>query len=266
MLVDTHTHLYLNDFDADREEVLQRAFDAGVRRLLLPAVDSSSYAALRKMASDHPGACFAMAGLHPTSVDEGFESELAFVKHALAEDCCVAVGEIGLDLYWDTTFLSQQIDALRCQLEMACDAGLPVVLHLRSAKMPSDGDAYELFFSLWGEMAVSRRPATGVMHCFSGTVEQALRAVELGFYVGVGGVVTYKKSMMQQVVERLPVERMLLETDAPYLAPVPWRGKRNESAYVVEVARKVAGIKRVSYDAVAHQTTLNAERLFRLPR
>lgn len=286
-IVDTHTHIYLDDFDADRQEVVKHAIEAGVTRLLLPAVDSSSYDALLKMVSNYPGICFGMAGLHPTSVNTDFERQLAFVEEAISQSSIqiIAVGEIGLDLYWDTTFKAQQIEALRRQIILAQEYNLPVVLHIRSAKnkqqlagdaqttadsniQPSTfncNDAYELFFEIWNDLQsqyphLSKNP--GVMHCFSGTVEQALRAIELGFYIGVGGVVTYKNAELQQVAAAIPLQRILLETDSPYLAPVPYRGKRNESSYIVEVARKIAEIKHLSLETIAAQTTLNAETLF----
>lgn len=277
-LTDTHTHLYLEDYDDDRQAVVRRAVEAGVTRLLLPAVDSVSFDALHRMATDYPTLCFPMAGLHPTSVNAGFESELAFVEKVLADAAipCIAIGEVGLDLYWDAAFLTQQVEALRCQLAMAYARRLPVVLHLRSAKNQHDDspqhDAYELFFKIWDSflaehpvIANTEKPHAGVMHCFSGSVDQAIRAVQRDFYIGVGGVVTYKNAQLQHVVASVPLERILLETDAPYLAPVPYRGRRNESAYIVEVAKKIGEIKGVSLDEVAAQTSRNATLLFRLP-
>jgi TatD DNase family protein len=188
----------------------------------------------------------------------------------------VAVGEIGLDLYWDTTFIREQQEVLRRQLQFATEYQLPVVLHLRSAKkenlpntLSTTLDAYELFFDIWNGLQSEFQKAKnkkqnilGVMHCFSGTVDQAVRAIDLGFRIGVGGVVTYKNSLLQQVVSAIPIESIILETDAPYLAPVPHRGKRNESAYVADIARKVAEIKELSYDTVAEKTTQSAIQLF----
>jgi len=296
-LIDTHTHLYLDEYVDDRQSVLQRALKAGVSRLLLPAVDSSSFDALQSMVLSNPALCFPMVGLHPTSVDADFERELAFVEKTLNDNrmSYIAVGEVGLDLYWDTSFLPQQIEALRRQIEMARERDLPVVLHLRSAKKDNNSaasrlsafdapDAYELFFKIWDDLQLeksknillgehqSREPKSqasstvspGVMHCFSGSVYQALQAIGLGFFIGVGGVVTYKNAELQRVVEAIPLESILLETDSPYLAPVPYRGKRNESAYIVEVVNKIAEIKGCPVDQVAVQTTLNAETLFRL--
>ena len=246
--------------------------------MLLPAVDSESVDRLRKMVEDYPDICFPMAGLHPTSVTSDYERELALVKSQLkqADLDYVAVGEIGLDLYWDTTFIREQQEVLRRQLQFATEYQLPVVLHLRSAKkenlpntLSTTLDAYELFFDIWNGLQSEFQKAKnkkqnilGVMHCFSGTVDQAVRAIDLGFRIGVGGVVTYKNSLLQQVVSAIPIESIILETDAPYLAPVPHRGKRNESAYVADIARKVAEIKELSYDTVAEKTTQSAIQLF----
>jgi TatD DNase family protein len=257
---------------------VQRALQAGVKKMLLPAVDSESVDRLRKMVEDYPDICFPMAGLHPTSVTSDYERELALVESQLkqADLNYVAVGEIGLDLYWDTTFIREQEEVLRRQLQFATEYQLPVVLHLRSAKkenlpntLSTTLDAYELFFDIWNGLQSEFQKAKnkkqnilGVMHCFSGTVDQAVRAIDLGFRIGVGGVVTYKNSLLQQVVSAIPIESIILETDAPYLAPVPHRGKRNESAYVADIARKVAEIKELSYDTVAEKTTQSAIQLF----
>lgn len=246
--------------------------------MLLPAVDSESVDRLRKMVEDYPDICFPMAGLHPTSVTSDYERELALVESQLkqADLDYVAVGEIGLDLYWDTTFIREQQEVLRRQLQFATEYQLPVVLHLRSAKkeilpntLSTTLDAYELFFDILNGLQSEFQKAKnkkqnilGVMHCFSGTVDQAVRAIDLGFRIGVGGVVTYKNSLLQQVVSAIPIESIILETDAPYLAPVPHRGKRNESAYVADIARKVAEIKELSYDTVAEKTTQSAIQLF----
>ena len=246
--------------------------------MLLPAVDSESVDRLRKMVEDYPDICFPMAGLHPTSVTSDYERELALVESQLkqADLDYVAVGEIGLDLYWDTTFIREQQEVLRRQLQFATEYQLPVVLHLRSAKkenlpntLSTTLDAYELFFDIWNGLQSEFQKAKnkkqnilGVMHCFSGTMDQAVRAIDLGFRIGVGGVVTYKNSLLQQVVSAIPIESIILETDAPYLAPVPHRGKRNESAYVADIARKVAEIKELSYDTVAEKTTQSAIQLF----
>lgn len=262
VLIDTHTHLYSEEFDADRHEVMARALECGVSKILLPAVDSKEHSALMSMVDDYEGVCYPMMGLHPTSVDANYQSELAEVSRWLAEypERFVAIGEIGLDYYWDITYAAEQNEVLRCQLRWALERHLPVSLHLRNAK-DGESDAYYDFFHLIEKEFAEQQPG-GVLHCFSGTVKQASYAVSKGFYLGIGGVVTYKNSLMADVVAAVPIENIVLETDAPYLAPVPHRGKRNESAYIVEVARKVAAIKDLTLDEVARQTTQNAEKLF----
>lgn len=264
-LIDTHTHLYLDDFDADRDEVVRRAIDAGVDKLLLPAVDSLSVDRLRQMVTNYPGVCFPMAGLHPTSVTHDYEHELQLVEQQLRqpEADYIAVGEIGLDLYWDTACLTEQKEVLLRQLQLANQHRLPVVLHLRSPKEPTpDTDAYELFFTIWNTLMAETQNSPGVMHCYSGTIAQARQAVQLGFAIGVGGVVTYKNSVLQQVVADIPLENIVVETDSPYLAPIPHRGRRNESAYITDIVGKIADIKGLDEATVAQQTTQNALNLF----
>lgn len=275
-MIDTHTHLYLDDFDGDRDCAVSRALDAGVDKLLLPAVDSQSAARLRQMVTDYPSVCFPMVGLHPTSVTHDFESELLLVEQQLRQPDAdyIAVGEIGLDLYWDTTYLAEQQTVLKRQLRLADQYRLPVVLHLRSSKEPSpETNAYELFFNIWNTLSAEQQNpnslvsdkllnSPGVMHCFSGSVAQAQRAVQCGFAIGVGGVVTYKNALLQQVVTAIPLEHIVVETDSPYLAPVPHRGRRNESAYIPDIVRKIADIKGIDEATVAHQTTQNALALF----
>ena len=252
--VDTHTHLYDPAFDADRLEALLRALDAGVDRMLLPAIDSASVAAMRSLALTHPSHFRLMAGLHPTSVGEDFEAELEVVRCELRQPGIVAVGEIGMDLYWDRTFEAQQREVLRRQLLWAVERDLPVALHVRKA--------HNEVFALLRE--INRPSWRGVMHCFGGSLPEAHRALEMGFHLGIGGVVTFKNATMAEVVKAVPLERLLLETDAPYLAPVPHRGKRNESAYIPLVAAKVAELKGVTLDEVAAVTTASAETLFGL--
>ena len=252
--VDTHTHLYDPAFDADRLEALLRALDAGVDRMLLPAIDSASVAAMRSLALTHPSHFRLMAGLHPTSVGEDFEAELEVVRRELRQPGIVAVGEIGMDLYWDRTFEAQQREVLRRQLLWAVERDLPVALHVRKAHNEVFALLREINCPSW----------RGVMHCFGGSLPEARRALEMGFHLGIGGVVTFKNATMAEVVKAVPLERLLLETDAPYLAPVPHRGKRNESAYIPLVAAKVAELKGVTLTEVAAVTTASAETLFGL--
>ncbi|MCO6491588.1 MAG: TatD family hydrolase [Phaeodactylibacter sp.] len=251
-LIDTHTHLYLEQFDEDRDEMIQRALDSGVEQFFLPNIDSSSITKMLELEEAYPGRCFAMMGLHPCSVKEDYEEELAIVRDWLDERPFCAVGEIGIDLYWDKSFLEQQKEAFRIQAGWAKELGLPVVLHSR--------EATDILIGLVEEAKDER--LRGVFHCFSGTEEQARRIIELGFFLGIGGVVTFKNAGLDKVMEKIGLEHVVLETDSPFLAPAPYRGKRNESAYVRLVAEKLAAIKGVSFREVAETTSRNAGQLF----
>ena len=262
-LIDTHCHLYDEAFDSDRSEAVQRALDAGVGTMLLPDIDHSSTPRLDALAQSHPQHFRRMTGLHPTSVKEDYQAELSHVYSRL-QHCregqdslppIVAIGEIGMDLYWDRTYEKEQTDALRQQLEWAIEFHLPVALHIRKA--------HNEVFHLLRDMG---KPAgmQGVMHCFGGNVQEARKAVEMGFMLGIGGVVTFKNAGLADVVRDIPLDHLLLETDAPYLAPTPYRGKRNESSYLPIIAQKIAEIKGTTAAEVAAQTTANARILFRL--
>lgn len=253
-LIDTHTHIYDEAFDEDRDATVRRAIEAGVSTMLLPAIDSTTTQRQEQLVDNYPENFFEMAGLHPTSVKENFEEELKLVQQQLFHGTrkYVAVGEIGLDFYWDRTFEQEQIEVLRRQIEWAKELHLPIALHIRKA--------HNELFNLLKEL--NYKHYDGVMHCFGGSVQEAQKAIELGFHIGVGGVVTFKNATLANVVAAIPLEKILLETDSPYLAPVPHRGKRNESAFVVEVAKKIAEIKQLPLEAVAKQTTQNAKALF----
>ena len=262
MLTDTHSHLYAEEFDADRDDVVARAEQAGVRLILLPAIDKESYDRQEALAASRPDLFRQMMGLHPTSVGENYRSDLELAHDKLFSnpDKYIGIGEVGLDFYWDTTYRRQQIEALELQTGWAQELDKPIVLHLRNGKDGSaDTDAYAEVFRLLERCAYRGR---GIMHCFSGTMADAERAAELGFLIGIGGSLTYKKSTLPDIVRALPLESIVLETDSPYLAPVPYRGHRNESAYVSLVAQKVAEIKGLSPDEVAAATTTNACQLF----
>ena len=256
--IDTHSHLYEPEFDADRSEAVARAVAAGVDRLLLPAIDSESHERLFQMCRDYPDNCIPMMGLHPTSVNDNpaWREELALVgqyleKSPVGEFC--AVGEIGLDLYWSRDFREEQMEAFEQQIELALRYDLPIAVHTRSA---------------WEEMCevmegFRGRGVRGVFHAFSDGLESYRRLRECGdFIFGVGGVVTFKKSPLAEVVREIPLEELVLETDCPYLTPVPFRGQRNESAYIPYICAKVAELKGVTPEEVAAQTTENAERMF----
>ena len=261
--IDTHCHLYDEAFDADRDDVLRRALGAGVTTLLLPDIDSESTPRLDALVNTEFGnqnsemRLYAMAGLHPTSVKEDFEQELEQVHERLYQNpksSFVAVGEIGMDLYWDRTFEEQQCEVLRRQLLWAVELDLPVCLHIRKAHNEVFGLLRDLNRPMW----------RGVMHCFGGSVQEAQRAVEMGFHLGIGGVVTFKNAGLADVVKAVPLERLLLETDAPYLSPVPHRGQRNEPSYIPLIAQRVGDLRGVTLDEVAETTTVSARALFRL--
>ena len=262
MLTDTHSHIYAEEFDTDRDDVVARAEQAGVRLILLPAIDKESYDRQEALAASRPNLFRQMMGLHPTSVGEDYRSDLELAHDKLFSNPnkYIGIGEVGLDFYWDTTYRRQQIEALELQTGWAQALDKPIVLHLRNGKDGSaDTDAYAEVFRLLERCAYRGR---GIMHCFSGTMADAERAAELGFLIGIGGSLTYKKSTLPDIVRALPLESIVLETDSPYLAPVPYRGRRNESTYVSLVAQKVAEIKGLSPDEVAAATTTNACQLF----
>ncbi|MEK7254150.1 MAG: TatD family hydrolase [Bacteroidota bacterium] len=252
MLNDTHAHLYVEEFDADREAMLQRAADAGVSRFFLPNIDSTSIEAMLELERQQPEKCFAMMGLHPCSVKENYREELAIVQDWLARRPFCAVGEMGIDLYWDKTFLEQQKEAFRLQVEWAKELQIPIVIHSR--------DSLDICIELVKELKDSR--LRGIFHCFGGTLEQAQAIMDLEFYMGIGGVLTFKKAGLDEVLRYVPLDFLVLETDAPYLSPIPFRGKRNESAYVKLVAEKLSQVKETSLETVAAVTTVNAEKIF----
>ncbi|TXB63308.1 TatD family hydrolase [Phaeodactylibacter luteus] len=255
-LIDTHAHLYAGKFDADRAEMMQRALDNGIDRFFLPNIDRASIAGMLQLEESYPGQCFAMMGLHPCSVQEGYLEELAEVEHWLSSRPFCAVGEIGLDLYWDKSFFRQQQDAFRQQIRWAKALDIPIVIHSR--------DATEEVLAILEEEQDSR--LRGIFHCFTGSLEEANRIIALGFLLGIGGVVTFKNGGLDKVVAQLPLSSLVLETDAPYLSPAPYRGKRNESAYIRIIAEKVAEVLGVSLEAVARATTENAETIFNTER
>jgi len=251
-LTDTHTHLYLKEFDTDRAAMVSRAIAAGVENFYLPNVDSRTINDMLALEAAYPGQFHAMMGLHPCSVKEDYESELALVEDWLAKRPFCAIGEIGIDLYWDKSTLDIQIDAFRRQIGWAKKLGLPIVIHSR--------ESTELILDILKDEQDEK--LRGILHCFTGNDTQAAAAWSLGFYLGIGGVVTYKNAGLDKVVAELPLEWLVLETDSPYLTPVPNRGKRNESAFVRLVADKVAAIKNVDIQQVAAVTTHNAKNIF----
>ncbi|MCF8229705.1 MAG: TatD family hydrolase [Bacteroidales bacterium] len=251
-LTDTHTHLYLDAFDDDRNEVVQNAIDKGIKYMLLPNIDSTSRKGMLKLCKQFPDNCFPMMGLHPTSVKENYKEELALVEKELETGKYIAVGEIGMDLYWDKTFQKEQKEAFQQQIRLALKHDLPIAIHQR--------DSYEEIMEAMEEMDTSG--LTGVFHCFTGTREQAGKIIGMGFFLGIGGVLTFKNSKLEQVIKGIDLKHIILETDSPFLAPVPYRGKRNESTYVRLVANKLAEVKEMDVEEVAEQTTINAKKIF----
>ena len=254
MLIDTHTHIYVDAFDDDRDEAIKRAISAGVSQLILPAIDSKTTAIMHEVKRNYSDYVHLMMGLHPTHVGLNADEELTHVKEQLDAHSFVAVGEIGMDLYWDKTYQSQQQEAFYRQINWALAADLPIVIHCR--------DAFAPVFEVLESFKDAR--LRGVFHCFTGTKADAQRALELNFYLGIGGVVTFKNGKIDQFLSDFPIEKMLLETDSPYLAPTPYRGKRNESAYLPIVADKMAKLFDISVAEIARITSKNAKQLFDL--
>jgi TatD DNase family protein len=251
-LTDTHCHIYLPEFNTDRDSAMQQAFEAGVSRIFLPNVDTTTAAGLLALSDRYPDHCFPMMGLHPTSVNGGFESELEQILSMLDSRKFYGIGEIGIDLYWDTTYREQQEEAFRIQLGWASQRKLPVVIHTRSS--------HDETVSIIKKSGLLNM--TGIFHCFSGTVDQAKEITEMGFHLGIGGVSTFKNSNLSEVLPHIDTRWIVLETDSPYLAPVPFRGKRNEPSYLRNIAAKVAGIYGISLEEICQITTLNSKNLF----
>ncbi len=232
MIVDTHTHIFVSEFDADRDKVIERAQFEGVEKFVLPNIDSASIPALKKIVADYPDDMLPLMGLHPTSVKDNYLEELAIVKQELNNFKYYGVGEIGIDLYWDKTYLKQQQDAFQTQLQWAKEMKLPVSIHIR--------DAFDEVFEI---VEQEKSPdLTGIFHCFTGSLEQAIKAIDLNFYLGIGGVVTFKNGKIDKFLNQIPPQHIVMETDAPWLSPTPHRGKRNEPAYIKLVLEKLASI------------------------
>jgi TatD DNase family protein len=252
--VDTHAHIYLDDFKGDLDEVFGRAKKDGISTILMPAIDSSTHPAMLQTERSFPGSCRSMMGLHPCSVKDDYQKELDLVEDYLGQRKFVAIGEIGLDFYWDVSFKRQQYDAFQRQIGWALDHSIPIVIHSRNAVAECITVVREN----------QKGNLKGVFHCFSGTIDQAREIIALGFYLGIGGVLTYKNSGLDKVMSEIGLDNVVLETDAPYLTPVPMRGKRNESAYISIIAKKLAEVKNIPVDEIASITTQNAEKLFGL--
>ena len=252
--IDTHTHLFLPEFDTDRNQVIENAIRNNVYKFLLPNVDNHTINPLLDLCNQFPDNCYPMVGLHPTSVKENYKSDLEKIESLLNHQKFIAIGETGIDLYWDKTFFDQQQDAFIFQINLAKKNKLPIVIHARNS--------FNEIFSIL-ESRIDEN-LTGVFHAFTGTLEQAEQIINWGFLLGIGGIVTFKNSGLDRIVEHIDLNHIVLESDSPYLAPVPHRGKRNESAYIVNVAEKIAEIKKCPLSEVAEKTTFNAKQLFKL--
>jgi TatD DNase family protein len=252
LLTDTHTHQYYETDPAKRQALMQRCLDNGVERLFLPNVDSSSIEKVFALVDAYPQNCFPMLGLHPCDVKENWREELDTIYKTIPQRKIYAIGEIGIDLYWDKTTLDIQVEAFKIQIGWAKEMKLPIVIHCRN----SYNEVFEVLEQEYDENL------RGILHCFTGTFDQAQKLIDMGFYLGVGGVVTYKNSGLDKVVEQLDLKHIVLETDSPYLAPVPFRGKSNESSYITYVAQNVADLKQTSIENIAEITTANSREIF----
>ena len=251
-LTDTHTHFYADEFNGLREQLMHDALTAGVSRFFLPNIDSSSIAPMLDLEKEFPGHFFPMMGLHPCSVKDNWKEEIKIVEEWLSKRKFSAVGEMGIDLYWDKTHFEEQKQAFIRQVEIANDYKLPIIIHTR--------ESFDVTYDL---LCTTKKEAPqGIFHCFTGTEEQAKKAIDMGFYLGIGGVVTFKNSGLDKSLAKISLDHLVLETDAPYLAPVPYRGKRNDPAYILKVAEKLSELKGVSVMEVARVTTENSRKIF----
>jgi TatD DNase family protein len=252
--IDTHAHVYAEELTSSMDMIIENSIKAGISKILMPAIDSSTLDAMLKVEAQFPGHCMAMIGLHPCYVKENYKEELKLVEDWIGKRKFIAIGEIGLDFYWDKTFAKEQQLVFETQMQWALDLQLPIAIHTRNAM----GETIEMVKSF------AKQGLRGVFHCFSGSKESAEQIIGMGFHVGLGGVLTYKNAGVAEAIKDIPMEYIVLETDAPYLAPVPYRGKTNEPAYMIEVAKKLAEIKSMPLHEIAVITTNNAEKLFGL--
>jgi len=252
IITDTHTHLYSEAFDGDRNEVIQKAIDLGIGRFFIPAIDSGYTSSMFQLERDFPEHIYLMMGLHPTHVKENYEEELKHVEKMLSERKFYAVGEIGIDLYWDKTFFAEQRKAFKKQIALAKLHELPIVIHCR--------DSFDEIFEVLEEEKDDK--LYGIFHCFTGTYEQALKAIGYNMKLGIGGVVTFKNGKIDKFINQISLEHLVLETDAPYLAPTPYRGKRNEPSYLQQVLNKLSDIYQIPKEEIARITTDNSKKVF----
>ncbi len=254
MLIDTHSHIYSDDFSSDLDEVVQNAYNNGVKKIILPNIDSGSIKRLFDLSNSYPHICYPLMGLHPTSVDADYKEELQAMEYWLDKQKIYGIGEIGIDLHWETEFINEQKEAFRHQIKLAKTNSLPVVIHVRNS-------FNEVYSIIKEEQDGSLE---GVFHCFSGDTEEATKIIDQGFLLGIGGVLTFKNSNLREVLQNIELKHLVLETDSPYLAPVPKRGRRNESSFLVYIAQKLAEVYQVPVEEIAEITTANARSLFRI--
>src|SRR5258708_9368667 len=250
--IDTHAHIYSEEFNADRGDVLRKSEESGVTKIFMPNIDHASIDAMMQLESTQPGRCISMMGLHPCSVKKDFEKELYLVEDWLSKRKFAAVGEMGTDLYWDKTFWAQQQEAFKVQVQLAKKYKLPLVIHCR--------ESMDETIALLQPLA--DQTLTGIFHCFSGSMEQAKKIIEMNFYLGIGGVVTFKNGGLDKVLPNIDLNRVVLETDSPYLAPVPYRGKRNEPSYIPLIAQKIRELKKITLEELSRVTNENARKIF----
>ena len=251
-ITDTHTHLYSSQFDEDRDTMMQRALGLGVSRFFIPAIDSTHTKSMLDLEKNYPDNVFLMMGLHPTSVKENYKEELLHVKEMISSRKFHAIGEIGIDLYWDKSFLAKQQEAFKTQIQWAKELNLPIVIHCR--------DAFDEIFTILETEKDDK--LFGIFHCFTGTLEQAQRAISFNMKLGIGGVATFKNVKIDKFLDQIPLEHIVLETDAPYLAPTPYRGKRNESSYITNILDKLVDIYGLTFEEIANITTQNSKSIF----
>lgn len=253
--IDTHAHLYADEFNADRTEVLHRAIQEGVNKIVLPAIDSQTHQAQIELTQEHKNVFISLMGLHPTSVNNNYKNELVQVEKLISKGSLFhGIGEIGIDLYWDKTHLKKQQDAFITQVKWANELNWPIIIHTR--------DSFDKVYELLKPLITPN--SKGIFHCFGGSLEQASLIIEMGFKLGIGGVATFKNTTLREVIQQVDIKHIVLETDSPYLAPVPFRGKRNESSYIKLIAKQLADVYNISLEDVARITTQNAKSVFNI--
>lgn len=251
-LIDSHIHLYLNDFKTDRDKLIQEAQNQNIKKFLLPNIDLSTIEGLMSLCEKHPKTCYAMIGLHPCSVDKNYKQMLIKLKKIMNSRSFIAIGEVGIDLHWDKTFIKEQRDAFRTQIHWSKEQKIPIVIHCRNS--------FKEIYTILKEEADDS--LNGVFHCFGGNLEEAKKIIDLNFFIGIGGVLTFKNSGLDSVVQNIPLEKIILETDAPYLAPTPYRGKRNKPEFLTIIAKKLSELKKISMTELTNQVYINTQSLF----